>query len=205
MSDSTSSDHKYAEVLALDYFSRIVRNTKSGIMTSNFFEILIRYAGSGDWIFRLRDKLMRPYVLDDKVDFGKYQRTVEGNSAKDICELLWDLPFTREEFRSAVLKMTDKIISEISRLTADDPLRHRIDEFRSLMKLSESETDIVILLWLVKAEKLQFSRSMDMPSVFIIATAIGISEDEVAVALRSSSRLARFGLMELRSSSTNTL
>ena len=191
-------DYGYADVLVIEYFSRMVRNTKNGVMTSDFFEILLRYTGTGDWIFRLRDKLMRPYILDSKVDFGKYQRTVEGNSAKDVCEMLWNLPFTREEFRKAVLKMSSKFISEISRLTADDPLRCRIDELRYVMKLTESEMDIVILLWLVKADKLQVSRHTDIPSVHIIAAATGMSEDEVAAALRSSSRLARFGLVERR-------
>ena len=193
----------YAELLALSFFQKAVRNyADRRRIDSDMFEPLVRNLGDSAAIFSLRDQLLGvPYDAgepgEDDVR-GRWRTEREDDVPEEICAQIWNRDTeTREAFRQQLLALVGVLRMQLEVETADDPLRQRVAEFQRTFCLDDDERDIVLLLWLIGTERLErvvcgFST---MRLTRCVSLYTGMGEEAVRAALRSSSRLCRYGIL----------
>lgn len=196
----------YAELLALRFFRRAVRNYTSKKIDDDIFRPLVRNIFNEKCVYDLQTRLIGPGPR--KEDDPNAWMNMRHTSTQDVICNLWCNPSTRDACKSQVLEWTDAIIEEYERLSVGDPLAARLDEIARLMKLNADEMSVLEVLWLMSIEKLEEVRTAYTMSQIsgCIALYTGLSEQQVRKSLVSSSRLARFGCVDLdnRSSRVNS-
>lgn len=196
----------YAELLALKFFRRAIRNYTSKKVDDDLFRPLVRNIFNEKCVYDLHKRLTRTESTDEdgKEDWLNPRHI----STQDILCNLWCDPATRDACKAQVMEWADAIIAEYEKLAADDPLKARLDEIARLMKLDADELSVLEVLWLMSIEKLEEVRTAYAMSQLsgCIALYTGLSEQQVRKALMSSSRLSRFGCVDLdnRSSKVNS-
>ena len=196
----------YAELLALRFFRRAVRNYTSKKIDDDLFRPLVRNIFNEKCVYDLQARLIgpRPKKEEDPDAWANMRHT----STQDMICNLWCNPSTRAACKAQVLEWTDAIIEEYEKLSAGDPLAARLDEIARLMKLNADEMSVLKVLWLMSIEKLEEVRTAYSMSQLsgCIALYTGLSEQQVRKSLMSSSRLSRFGCIDLdnRSSKVNS-
>ena len=195
----------YAELLALRFFRRAVRNYTSKKIDDDLFRPLVRNIFNEKCVYDLQARLAGPG--SKKEDDPNARVNMRHASTQDVICNLWCNPSTRDACKSQVLEWTDAIIAEYEKLSAGDPLAARLDEIARLMKLDADEMSVLEVLWLMSIEKLEEVRTAYTMSNLsgCIALYTGLSEQQVRKSLMSSSRLSRFGCIDLdnRSSKVN--
>ena len=195
----------YAELLALRFFRRAVKNYTNKKIDDDLFRPLVRNIFNEKCVYDLQTRLigLGPKKEDDPKGWVNMRHT----STQDVIRDLWCNPSTRAACKSQVLEWTDAIIEEYEKLSVGDPLAARLDEIAKLMKLNADEMSVLKVLWLMSIEKLEEVRTAYSMSQLsgCIALYTGLSEQQVRKSLMSSSRLSRFGCLDLdnRSSKVN--
>lgn len=196
----------YAELLALRFFRRAIRNYTSKKVDDDLFRPLVRNIFNEKCVYDLHKRLTRTESTDE--DGKEGWLNPRHISTQDILCNLWCDPATRDACKAQVMEWADAIIAEYEKLAADDPLKARLDEIARLMKLDADELSVLEVLWLMSIEKLEEVRTAYAMSQLsgCIALYTGLSEQQVRKALMSSSRLSRFGCVDLdnRSSKVNS-
>ena len=189
----------YAELLALRFFRRAIRNYTSKKVDDDLFRPLVRNIFNEKCVYDLQTRLIGPGPK--KVADSNTWMDMRHTSTQDVICNLWCNPSTRAACKSQVLEWTDAIIEEYEKLSAGDPLVARLDEIAKLMKLNADEMSVLEVLWLMSIEKLEEVRTAYTMSATsgCVALYTGLSEQQVRKSLVSSSRLARFGCVDLDS------
>ena len=189
----------YAELLALRFFRRAIRNYTSKKVDDDLFRPLVRNIFNEKCVYDLHRRLTRTESTDEdgKEDWLNPRHI----STQDILCNLWCDPATRDACKAQVMEWTDAIIAEYEKLAAGDPLEARLNEIARLMKLDADEMSVLEVLWLMSIEKLEEVRTAYTMSATsgCVALYTGLSEQQVRKSLVSSSRLARFGCVDLDS------
>ena len=195
----------YAELLALRFFRRAIRSYTSKKVDDDLFRPLVRNIFNEKCVYDLQAQLIGsgPKKVADSNTWMDMRHT----STQDVICNLWCNPSTRAACKSQVLEWTDALIAEYEKLSVGDPLAVRLDEIAKLMKLDADEMSVLEVLWLMSIEKLEEVRTAYTMSQLsgCIALYTGLSEQQVRKSLMSSSRLARYGCVDLdnRSSRVN--
>ena len=183
----------YAELLALRFFRRAIRNYTSKKIDKDIFRPLVRNIFNEKCVYDLQARLIDP--MPKKEDNPNGWVSMRHMSTQEVICELWCNPSTRAACKSQVLEWTDAIIEEYEKLSVGDPLATRFDEIAKLMKLNADELSVLEVMWLMAIEKLEEIRtaySMHQLSG-CIALYTGLGEQQVQKSTVSSSRLARFG------------
>ena len=196
----------YAELLALRFFRRAIRNYTSKKVDDELFRPLVRNIFNEECVYDLQTRLIGPG--SKKEDNPDAWLNMRHTSTQDVICNLWCNPSTRDACKSQILEWTDALIAEYEKLSVADPLAARLDEIAKLMKLDADEMSVLEVLWLMSIEKLEEVRTAYTMSQIsgCIALYTGLSEQQVRKSLVSSSRLSRFGCVDLdnRSSKVNS-
>lgn len=185
----------YAELLALRYFRRAVMDYTCKQIDTDLFGPFVRNIVDESLVFEFRDRMMSgrsgPKDADKRpgFDWASNGRTREALAG------LWNDPKLRSACRRQLLAWTDALIAEYEVLSANDPLRGRLAELKSTLRLSNSEMDILQVLWLRDTDKLECCQvpfAVTQVSGFL-ALVTGLGEQDVLQTLLPSSRLCRFG------------
>ena len=193
----------YAELLALSFFQRAVRNyTDRRSLDADMFEPLVRALGDSPAIFAIRDRLVGvPHDAGDPGEDdvrGGWRMERKDDSAADVCISLWNRDAkTREAFRQQLIALVGILRLQLEIETVDDPLRARIAEFQQTFRLDDDERDIALLLWLMGTERLEriMCGFSTMRLTKCVSLYTGLGEEAVRAALRTSARLCRFGII----------
>ena len=125
-----SAGSSYAELLALNFFRRAVRNYTSKKVDDDLFRPLVRNIFNEKCVYDLQARLIGPGPKKEE-DPDAWMNMRHTGTQNVICNL-WCNPSTRTAFKSQVLEWTDAIIEEYENLSADDPLAARLDEIARL-------------------------------------------------------------------------
>ena len=194
----------YAELLALKFFRRAIRTYTSKKVDDDLFRPLVRNIFNETCVYDLLKRLTETKKSDETEERLNPRHV----STQDILCNLWCDPVTRDACKAQVMEWTDAIIAEYEKLAAEDPLEARLNEIARLMKLDADEMSVLEVLWLVSIEKLEEVRTAYTMSPLsgYVALYTGLSEQQVRKSLVSSSRLSRYGCVDLdnRSSKVNS-
>ena len=188
----------YAELLSLKFFRRAIKNYASKKIDDDLFRPLVRNIFNEKCVHDLKDRLVGASSAKKPEDPDAWMNMRHTSTADVICNL-WCNPATRNACKNQVLEWTDSIIAEYEKLSEGDPLAARLGEIAKLMKLNDDEMSVLEVLWLMSIEKLEEVRTAYAMSQLsgCIALYTGLSEQQVRKALMSSSRLSRFGCIDL--------
>ena len=188
----------YAELLSLKFFRRAIKNYASKKIDDDLFRPLVRNIFNEKCVHDLKDRLVGGSSAKKPEDPDAWMNMRHTSTADVICNL-WCNPATRNACKNQVLEWTDSIIAEYEKLSEGDPLAARLGEIAKLMKLNDDEMSVLEVLWLMSIEKLEEVRTAYAMSQLsgCIALYTGLSEQQVRKALMSSSRLSRFGCIDL--------
>jgi len=188
----------YAELMAMRCFRRAVKNYAFKSMDPNLLGALVRNIADERGVFAFRDTLFKK-TEDGSMEVSEDEDDLLPNldGTREILARMWRHARIRERCRRQMLAWSDAIISEYEELSKDDPLRGRLAELKSTLRLSEDEMSVLEVLWLVSIDKLEefevpFSMSRLSGSIALMT---GMSEQAVRNTMISSSRLCRFGCL----------
>ncbi|MBR5549509.1 MAG: AAA family ATPase [Kiritimatiellae bacterium] len=194
----------YEEVLALEFFRRAIANYDGKGASPDLFGPLVRNLDDESVIFAIRDQMLpAPTAADsprERREYARWRKQCEDESAFETCACLWNTPFTHEQFRKKALLLVDELLPPLRSRTADDPLRQRIEELKTTLRLDENELNIVLVLWLIGTDRLAaVTRTYAPPHLTgFLNLCTGMGEQAVRAAFRNSARLCRFGIVSSR-------
>ena len=194
----------YDEVLALEFFRRVVTNYDCKRVDQDLFEPLLRNLDDESVIFEMRDEFF-PAPGDDsdeeeRREYARWKRHCELETPKEVCAHLWSYASLREKFRERILRMVDELLGPMRTVTENDPLKGRISELQRLLRLDDNELNIIVVLWLVNTGRLEPAGNIYATSQLtgFLNLCTGMSEQSVRFALGHSAKLCRYGLVSRR-------
>ena len=194
----------YEEVLALEFFKHEIANYDRKHADPAIFDPLVRNIDDESVFFDIRDELIPG--PDDESDeeerreYARWRRRCEDDSAAETCACIWGCPHARETLRARLISIAEDLLVPMRAQTAEDPLRARITELRTILHLDENELNVVLVLWLLNTQRLEMDCRTYTTSrlTWFVNLCTGMSEQAVRATLRSSARLCRYGIISSR-------
>lgn len=197
-------DCGYEEVLALEFFKHEIANYDGNHAAPGLFAPLVRNLDDESVIFDIRDEMIPPPGADgdeeDRREYARWRKQCEDDSATETCACLWGCPHARENLRARLLYMAEDLLVPMRAKAAEDPLRSRITELQTTLRLDENELNVVLVLWLLSTERLETGGRTYGTSRLsgFVNLCTGMSEQVVRAMFRSSARLCRYGIVSSR-------
>ena len=194
----------YEDVLALEFFKHEIANYDRKHADPDIFGPLVRNIDDESVFFDIRDELIPGPDEDsdeeERREYARWRRRCEDDSATETCACLWGCSHARETLRARLISMAEDLLVHMRVQTAEDPLRSRITELQTTLRLDENELNVVLVLWLLNTARLEMDYRSHTTSrlTWFVNLCTGMSEQAVRATLRSSARLCRYGLISPR-------
>lgn len=196
------SNH-YVKLRAVEFFTNFIRNHDNEVGESAAFNLLEPFWPHDELVRQIRGLFTEEQMKNIRETARRRFRLDLYDDVDNILQSLWNHEASRDRFQNVFFQKLEEIRNDLSRrVQKHDAFKKRLELLRGALKLSDFETDILLVLHclhihlIITPEGHWRSHSNERNKIDFIAKCLDCHTHEVTRALAAKGKLRRYNCVD---------
>ena len=147
MKSYTEQKNKWKESKALSFFLNFIRNHNDYVHDNDTFELVSGLRTHEEWIGLIKKTFPEDMIKRMEENTDRHNRLDFTDERKEIIREIWSSEYARDRLRGLLSSVTEEELQKKPiEQHANECFAKKVSELQSVLKLSDRETDILLIL-----------------------------------------------------------